>query len=66
MATWHQQRSKVKLYHDTKFSVVIDPPHMCRAVRLFDDETEAKRFVGNHLSHHPHNRGYVYILKPAT
>lgn len=45
MATWHQQQRAVKLYHDTQWVVVDDPPNDCRSVMRFDTEAAARAYV---------------------
>lgn len=65
MATWHQQKAGGKLYHESKFTVVIDPPNECRATVLFPNRDAAQHYMDSYLRHHPHNRPYTYILKPA-
>jgi hypothetical protein len=65
MATWHQQKSGVTLYDESKFAVVIDPPNQCRATVLFFTRESAERYVDNYVSKHPANKPYTYILKPA-
>jgi hypothetical protein len=30
MATWHQQRNPVRLWHLSKWTLVTDPPNECR------------------------------------
>lgn len=41
MATWHQLRRPVKLWHATKWTIVSDPPHDGRTVSRFDTREEA-------------------------
>lgn len=47
MATWHQQRSRVQLWHATQWTVVIDPPNACRAIARFDTMDQAETYLRN-------------------
>jgi hypothetical protein len=58
MATWHQQRRPTKLYHDTSWSAVTDPPGSMRSIMLFTTQAEAEAFAAKV----PH----TYVLKPAA
>jgi hypothetical protein len=65
MATWHQQRAKgVKLYHETEWTVVEDPPNQCRTLSRFNTKTAADTYLDNlkRLGKAEH----AYILKPAS
>lgn len=59
MATWHQQRSKARLFHDTEWSVVSDPPNQGRSITTFATEAAAKKFLAISPRH-------SYILPPAA
>lgn len=63
MATWHQLRRPVRLYHDSKFTVVIDPPNNMRALMLFDTEAGAKTYLANIQAR---GESHAYILPPAN
>lgn len=41
MATWHQQRNPVPLSHQTKWTLVSDPPGQCLTVMRFDRQKDA-------------------------
>lgn len=56
MATWHQMRNPVRLYHESKWTVVIDPPNDCRACMLFDTREAAEAYLAK-VKH-------AYILNP--
>jgi hypothetical protein len=50
MATWHQQQYPTKLYHETEWTVVIDPPNEYRAApgqlnKIMMDEKANPRHV---------------------
>lgn len=58
MATWHQMRSKTRLYHDTKWTALVDPPNDMRYAVLFDTEAEARAYC--------EKRKHAYVLRPIT
>lgn len=62
MATWHQEQARTRLWHETKWTVVEDPPNQCRSLTLCDTEQEAITYRDARKA-----RGatHVYILKPA-
>lgn len=45
MATWHQNRRPVRLYHATLWTVVDDPPNDMRGSMLFRTESEAQEYI---------------------
>ena len=62
MGTWHQNLRPAKLWHETEWSVVVDPPNRTRSVTRFYTEAEAKTYVENYKKLlGPH----AYILPPA-
>lgn len=63
MATWHQMQNPVKRYHETKWSVWIDPPNDCAAVYLYDTHAEAMAMFGR-LKENGHE--YVFVYKPEV
>lgn len=64
MATWHQLQRTIKLYDDTRWTVVDDAPNQCRSMMLFATEDSARAYVARRMAlgtgHH------VYVLAPAT
>jgi hypothetical protein len=64
MATWHQNRNSVKLYHDTDWVIVTDPPGEMRTSMVFKTEARAKEILAmwNEHGRNPHS----YILPPAS
>lgn len=64
MATWHQQRRPVKLYHEKFFSVVIDPPSEFRTVSLFPTRLAAEQHLDNLREFQPYNVRHAYIIPP--
>lgn len=66
MATWHQQQVKgVKLFHDTDWTVVIDPPNMPRALYRTSSQELAQVYMRNLKANNPRMAEHAYILKPA-
>jgi hypothetical protein len=65
MATWHQQQRSVRLYHETEWTVVIDPPHQMRALMTFRDRDLAEVYMRNLRANNPGAAQHAYILKPA-
>lgn len=66
MATWHQNRRPVKLFHATQWTVVTDPPNGMRTLALFTDEAGAKKSIENLAKHHPTLAKHSYILPPES
>lgn len=66
MATWHQQRAMacrpVPLWHESKWTVVEDPPGGMLCLSRFDDNIQAQAYLNN-LSRCGNNKG-AYILPP--
>jgi hypothetical protein len=64
MATWHQNRSKTRLWHPTLWTVLDDPPNAGRSLMLFPNEREANDYVArrNTLGTGQH----CYVLVPGT
>jgi hypothetical protein len=61
MATWHQSRRRVRLYHDTAWTVVIDPPNELRCLMLFNTEHEATRHAESFNAKHSGDTAYVLV-----
>ncbi len=60
MATWHQLRSRAPLFHQTLWTVLIDPPGAPRSAMLFETQAEADGYaakVPHSLVLPPANRG---------
>lgn len=64
MATWHQLRSKAKLYHATEWTVVEDPPNDTRTLTRFTAEAGAEWYLHKVKALRPHVP--AYMLKPAS
>ena len=41
MSTWHQQQNPVRLWHETKWTVVTDPPGMPMVLERFENARDA-------------------------
>ena len=58
MATWHQSKNPCKLYHETLWTVVIDPPNNVTCCMLFETRNKAEEYIKRTKT--------GYILKPAN
>lgn len=62
MATWHQtqarKRKGFRLYHDTQWSAVTDPPNEGCSVHLFETRGEAIAWA--------QRQKHTYVLAPAN
>lgn len=69
MATWHQQqadkRHPVRLWDETQWSVVIDPPNRMRALYLTSSKANADAYMRGLKENNPGDARYAYILAPA-
>jgi hypothetical protein len=66
MATWHQQQAKgIKLYHETDWTVVVDPPNQMRHLYRCDTKQLAEVYMRNLKANNPGANQHAYILKPA-
>lgn len=63
MATWHQLQARTRLYHDTQWTVVEDPPNDTRCLVTFDtrEQAESRRDLIKTL----HPTWSVYVLQPG-
>ena len=66
MATWHQQQYPVKLYHETEWTVVIDPPNQMRALHTFSTKNLAEKYMRDLHSNNPGVHKHAYIVRPAS
>lgn len=64
MATWHQQRNKVKLSHPTEWTVVSDPPNDQRTLMTWSTEAAARAYIERLRQHHPREAAHSYVLPP--
>ena len=65
MATWHQQQRSVKLYHDTDWTVVIDPPNQMRSLYRTSSKAMAEVYMRGLKANNPGAHAHAYILKPT-
>lgn len=66
MATWHQSKRPVRLYHPTQWTVVIDPPNQCRALVTFSSRELAEVYMRGLKANNPGAATHAYILKPSN
>ena len=64
MATWHQRLAHTRLYHDSEWTVVEDPPNDCRALQTFSTCYLAEAHRDRIKALHPTWR--VYVLQPGN
>lgn len=64
MATWHQLQRPVRLFHDTEWTVVEDPPNGVRTLSTFTTERGARDYCARVTARRPNVPAYV--LRPAT
>lgn len=65
MSTWHQDQRPVKLWHETEWTVVIDPPNQMRALYRCSSKDLADVYVRGLKANNPGAAAHAYILKPA-
>ncbi len=65
MATWHQQRRPAKLYHETMWTIVTNPPNDLCTLYLEPTEQAARDRLAIWKANGRDVR-YCYILKPAV
>lgn len=61
MATWHQNRARTPLWHDTQWTVVSDPPNDLRTITRCDTQAQAEEYLARIKPREPHS----YIIRPA-
>lgn len=61
MATWHQNRARTPLWHETKWTIVSDPPNGCTTVSRVDTKEEAEAYLARIKVREP----YSFILRPS-
>jgi hypothetical protein len=64
MSTWHQDRHPVRLFHETQWTVVIDPPHNMRSLYRTSTRELAECYMRGLRDNNPHIAEHAYILKP--
>lgn len=63
MATWHQQRRPVQLWHETEWTVVSDPPNGLRTLARWSTEERAREHLAGLVKHG--NGAHAYVIPPA-
>ncbi len=63
MATWHQMRRPVPLYHATLWTIVTDPPNGMRTLMTCATEESAKATLAKWIE--DGRNKHSYILPPA-
>lgn len=66
MATWHQLKNPVKLYHATQWTVCIDPPNEMRALMTFSTKQLAEVYMRNLAVNNPGAHRHAYMIKPMS
>jgi hypothetical protein len=66
MATWHQEQHPIRLYHETDWTVVIDPPGQMRSLYRTDSKALAAVYLRNLKANNPGAAQHAYILPPAA
>lgn len=64
MATWHQQKNRSVLFHDTLWTIVNDPPGECRTLSVFPTKAGAEEQLAIWRTNNPAAYQYCYILRP--
>jgi hypothetical protein len=66
MATWHQLKRPVTMFHQTLWTVVVDPPGECRSLITFGRERDALMHMRNLRTNQPRLAKHAFVLKPAV
>jgi hypothetical protein len=64
-ATWHQSKSKVKLYSPDTWNVVTDPPNEGRSIMSHKTKEDAERYMSNLAKNNPYSHKHSYVLPPG-
>lgn len=64
MATWHQQQINEPLFHNTQWTVVIDPPHNTRGLMRFETRALAEKYMRDLRFNNPDVAKHSYVLRP--
>ena len=65
MSTWHQDQRPTRLWHETQWTVVIDPPNQMRALYRTSTKQLAEVYMRGLKANNPGAYSHAYILKPA-
>ena len=63
MSTWHQDQARTKLYHQTDWTVVSNPPNQMRTLSTFSTEAAARVALAKWKEA---GQEYLYLLPPAN
>lgn len=66
MATWHQQRNPIRYWHETEWTVLIDPPNACTSLYRTSTEAGAREYLRNLQQSNPDAARHASIIRPAT
>lgn len=66
MATWHQNKASAQLYHEDKWTVVLDPPNKMRFVARLKSEQLCNEWIERLRQYAPEDAENCYILPPAN
>lgn len=64
MGTWHQSKRATKLYSETEWNVVDDPPNDLRTIMSFSTEEKARQYIANRKKHGTGN--YLLLIPPRV
>lgn len=66
MATWHQQRSPIRYWHETQWTVLIDPPNQGASLYRTATETGAREYLDNLRRSNPDEARHAIVIRPAS
>jgi hypothetical protein len=65
MSTWHQDQVSVRLYHDTDWTIVTDPPNQPRTLWREATREDAEATLARWSARYATDAKYSYILPPG-
>jgi hypothetical protein len=65
MATWHQSKSRVKLYDPVMWNVLVDPPGRGRYINQFSTEEKAQAFLESMKRVNAADAKHAIIIPPS-
>ena len=65
MATWHQRRNPARLFDETRWTLVTDPPNELTTLFRADQKSECEQHLEGLRESFPHLARHSYILPPA-
>jgi hypothetical protein len=66
MANWHQQRNPVRYWHETQWTVLVNPPNEGTSLYRTSDEAGAREYLRNLHTSNPRLAQHASILRPAS